>query len=104
VLPRFVICQGCVWPPTLTAWKYISNPIWKRNWINYPWKPGRAKDELVQDAMAGYFDELARVREMLDRRYDDIDSGRVKPVGGEAFFDKLGQREEALLDKHHAPR
>jgi hypothetical protein len=65
---------------------------------------GRAKDELVQDAMAGYFDELARVRGMLDRRYDDIESGRVKPVGGEEFFEHLRQREEALLDKQHAPR
>jgi predicted transcriptional regulator len=65
---------------------------------------GRAKDELVQDAMAGYFDELARVREMLDRRYDDIDSGRVKPIAREAFFDNLRQREEALLDKQRAPR
>lgn len=65
---------------------------------------GRAKDELVQDAMAGYFDELARVREMLDRRYDDIESGRVKPIGGEEFFERLRQREEALLNQQHAPR
>ena len=46
---------------------------------------GRAKDELVQDAVAGYFDKLARVRGMLDRRdrrYDDIGRGRVKPVSG----------------------
>jgi hypothetical protein len=30
--------------------------------------------------MAGYFDELARTREMLNRRYDDLKSGRVKPI------------------------
>jgi predicted DNA-binding protein len=29
---------------------------------------GRAKDELVQDAMPGYLDELERTREMLDTR------------------------------------
>jgi hypothetical protein len=33
--------------------------------------------ELVEDAATGYFDELAYTREMLDRRYDDPESGRV---------------------------
>jgi predicted DNA-binding protein len=60
---------------------------------------GRAADEFVQDAMAGYFEELAEVRDMLDRRYDDIKSGKVKPIGGEAFFESLRQHEEALLKK-----
>jgi hypothetical protein len=30
--------------------------------------------------MAGYFDELARTREMLNSRYDDLKSGRMKPI------------------------
>jgi predicted DNA-binding protein len=60
---------------------------------------GRAADEFVQDAMAGYFEELAEVRDMLDSRYDDIKSGKVKPIDGEAFFESLRQREEALLKK-----
>jgi hypothetical protein len=30
---------------------------------------------------------------MLDNRYDDIKSGRVKPFDGEAFFERLRQRE-----------
>jgi hypothetical protein len=37
------------------------------------------------------------VREMLDSRYDDIKSGHIKPVDGEAFFDSLRQREDELL-------
>ena len=41
---------------------------------------GRPADELVQDAVVGMFDELAETREMLDRRYSEIESGRVKPV------------------------
>jgi predicted transcriptional regulator len=44
---------------------------------------GRSKEEFVQDAMAGYFEELAQLREMLDRRYDDLKSGRVKPIPGD---------------------
>jgi predicted DNA-binding protein len=51
-------------------------------------KSGRAADELVEDALAGYFEEVATVRSMLDSRYDDIKSGRVKPIDGEAFFEE----------------
>jgi hypothetical protein len=40
-------------------------------------------DELVQDVVEGYFDELAQTREMLNNRYDDLKSGRVKPIPGE---------------------
>ena len=57
---------------------------------------GRAPDDLVEDAMAGYLRELAQTREMLDGRYDDIKSGRAKPSDGEAFFESLRQREEEL--------
>ncbi len=45
--------------------------------------------QLVQDAVAGYVDELAGTREMLDSRYDDIKSGKVKMIPGEeveAYF------------------
>ena len=55
-------------------------------------KTGRGADQIVQDVVAGYVDELAGVREMLDGRYDDLKSGRIKPVDGEAFFEQLRQR------------
>jgi predicted DNA-binding protein len=61
---------------------------------------GRAADEFVQDAMAGYFEALTEVRALLDSRYDEIKSGQVKPIDGEAFFESLRQCEEALLKKH----
>jgi len=64
-------------------------------------KTGRGADEIVQDVVAGYVDELAGVREMLDGRYDDLKSGRIKPVDGEAFFEQLRQREDERL-KHPA--
>jgi hypothetical protein len=60
---------------------------------------GRAPDKLVEDAMAGYVAELAQTREMLNSRYDDLKSGRVKPVDGEAFFESLRKREDELLNK-----
>ena len=62
-------------------------------------RSGRAPDELVEDAMAGYLAELAEVHGALDSRYDDIKSGRAKPIEGEAFFNGLRQREAELLMK-----
>jgi len=61
---------------------------------------GRGTDELVEDAMAGYVDELAKTREMLNSRYDDLKCGRVKPLDGEEFFESLRRREDELLKKH----
>lgn len=60
-------------------------------------KSGRPTDDLVEDAMAGYLAEATELREMLDSRYDDIKSGKVKPIDGEAFFESLRHREDELL-------
>jgi hypothetical protein len=60
---------------------------------------GRSADELVESAIAGYFDELADVRRTLASRYDDLKSGRVRPIDGEAYFESLKRREEELLKK-----
>jgi class 3 adenylate cyclase len=45
---------------------------------------GRATDELVEDAMAGYFAEVQEIREALNGRYDDLKSGKVKRIPGDA--------------------
>ena len=59
----------------------------------------KTADELVQDVIEGYFDELAQTRTMLNSRYDDLKSGRVKPLDGEEFFESLRRREDELLKK-----
>jgi hypothetical protein len=46
-------------------------------------------EKLIEDTLAGYVPKLAQTREMLDSRYDDLKSGRVKPIPGdevEAYF------------------
>jgi predicted transcriptional regulator len=63
-------------------------------------KTGRAPDELLEDAMAGYMQELALVREMLDRRYDDIKSGRVKSLDGEEAIARLRRRGQERRSAH----
>jgi predicted transcriptional regulator len=50
---------------------------------------GRAPDELVEDAMAGYLAELTALRKVISDRYDDIRSGKVTPVDGEQAFEQL---------------
>jgi predicted transcriptional regulator len=62
---------------------------------------GRGTDDLVEDAMAGYVDELLKVRERLNSRYDDLKAGRVKPIPGnevEAYF-----REKSAAARRSRP-
>ena len=58
-------------------------------------------DELVQDVVAGYFDDLAQTRAMLNSRYDDLKSGRVKAIPGDevvAYF-----REKSAAARRSQP-
>lgn len=55
---------------------------------------GRAPDELVEDAMAGYLTELAELRKTLDGRYDEVKGGRVQPIEGEVAFHRLRTNRE----------
>jgi putative addiction module component (TIGR02574 family) len=60
---------------------------------------GRRTDDLVEDAMAGYLEEVAQVRDVLDRRYNDLKSGRVKPIPGDEVFARLRAKSEARRTK-----
>ena len=62
---------------------HFENPELQAKIDHWVAETGRTREELAEDAFAGYFDELARTREMLDGRYDDLKSGRVKPIPGE---------------------
>jgi predicted DNA-binding protein len=61
---------------------------------------GRPADEFVQDAMAGYVDELADVRATLDNRYDDLKSGRVRLIGGDEVIARLRAKSVARRAEH----
>lgn len=56
---------------------------------------GRPSNELVEDAVIGYFDELAHTREVLERRFDDLENGRVTPIDGEEAHRRLTEKTEA---------
>jgi predicted transcriptional regulator len=55
---------------------------------------GRAPEELVEDAMAGYLAELTAARNMLDSRYDEIKAGRIAPIDGEEAFNQLRRKSK----------
>jgi hypothetical protein len=73
----------------------FNNPELQAKVEQWVAQTGRSADELVEDAMAGYFDELAQVRETLDTRYDDIKSGKVKLIPGEEAFARLKAKSDA---------
>lgn len=56
---------------------------------------GRGTDDLVEDAMAGYFDEVLQVREMLDSRYEDLKSGRVKAIAADEVAVRFREKSAA---------
>ena len=61
---------------------------------------GRGTDDLVEDAMAGYFDEVLQAREMLNSRYDDLKSGRVKPISRDEVIAHFREKSAAA---HRTP-
>jgi hypothetical protein len=55
---------------------------------------GRAPEDIVEDALAGYLEEVASVRTMHGSRYDHLESARVKPIDGEEAFRRLREKRE----------
>jgi len=56
---------------------------------------GRDPEELIADAMAGYFEELARTRELLDNRFESLRSGKTDLIDGDEALRLLKERTEA---------
>jgi predicted DNA-binding protein len=56
---------------------------------------GRGTDELVEDATAAYVEELLEAREMLNSRYDDLKSGRVKLISRDEVVAHFRQKSAA---------
>ncbi len=56
---------------------------------------GSRSEDLVKDVLTGFFEEVAFTRQMIDRRYDDLESGRVKLVPASEVFAKISARSAA---------
>lgn len=56
---------------------------------------GRRSDELVENVVTDFFEDFAFTGETLDRRYDDLESGRVQPIPGDEVFARLRAKSTA---------
>ena len=56
---------------------------------------GRRSDQLVENVVTDYFDDIAFTRETLDRRYDEMESGKVQGIDGEEAYRRLMERTQA---------
>ena len=71
---------------------HLNNPDIQAKIDRWVADTGRSPDELIEDAMAGYFEELTQTREMLNSRYDDLKSGRVKAIPGDEVVARLREK------------
>jgi len=55
---------------------------------------GRDNTEVLGEVIDSYFEELGRINSTLDRRYDEITSGEVKPIRGDEVFERLRRKSE----------
>jgi hypothetical protein len=70
-------------------------PELQKKLIDVATKTGRQIDDLVQEAVAGFVDELTGVRSMLESRYDDIKSGKVKAIDGDEALTRLREKSQS---------
>jgi hypothetical protein len=56
---------------------------------------GRQPAEVIEDAVVGLYDELAYTREMLNRRYDEMESGKAPGIDGEEAYRRLMEKTRA---------
>ncbi|MGA8762036.1 MAG: hypothetical protein WB562_04020 [Candidatus Sulfotelmatobacter sp.] len=85
----------------------VTNPEIQAKINRWVTETGRGPDELIEDAVAGYFEELTQTREMLNTRYDDLQSGRVKPVSGDevvAHFREKSAARRSSMSSSRGPR
>jgi hypothetical protein len=81
----------------------LNNPEIQAKIDRWVSETGRGPDELIEDAVAGYFAELAQTREMLNSRYDDLKSGRVKPVSGDEVIAHFREKNAARRPQPNDP-
>jgi len=56
---------------------------------------GRGTEDLVEDAVAGHFDEVVQAREMLNSRYGDLKNGQVKPIFRDEVIKHFREKSDA---------
>ncbi len=73
----------------------VNNPDIEAKIDQWVAETGRRPDELIEDAVVGYFEELAEARRTLNSRYDDLKSGRIKQVTGDEVIAHFREKNAA---------
>ena len=82
---------------------HVTNPDLEKQLNELARRSGRGPDDLVQDALAGYFEELATLRSTLDGRYDDLKSGRVQAIDSADAMARLKAKSREILVREALP-
>jgi hypothetical protein len=86
-------------PNTLTLWKFISSRRGNLGSMHRRRRVGVPSDDLVKSVLAGYLEEVERVRHVLDCRNDEVQRGQVQPMDGKASVQHRRERERALINE-----
>src|SRR5271165_1830788 len=92
-------CHNRGFSRNLKAMEVHFTPETEKKLKDLSTQSGRGTDDLVEDAMAGYFDEVLQAREMLDSRYDDLKSGRVKPISRDEVIAHFREKSDAQRNR-----
>jgi|HubBroStandDraft_6_1064221.scaffolds.fasta_scaffold1245338_2 predicted transcriptional regulator len=91
---RYWAFHGAFAPAKLAAMEVNLRPETASRLQELAQQTGRETNDLIEDAMASYLQELTETREMLNGRYDNLKSGKVKAVDGESAFADLRRKSE----------
>ena len=80
------------------------NPDLQPSSISWQSRADAQQTQGSRDVVAGYSDELAQTREMLNSRYDDLKSGKVKPIPGEEVVSRLREKSAARRSQRGSSR
>ena len=83
------------WVPTMVVMEVQFSAEVQARLDELASETGRPQQELVEDVVAGFFDDLVEVRAMLNRRYDEVKNGKVKLVPGDEVMARLAAKSAA---------
>ncbi len=61
---------------------------------------GRRSDELIENVVTDFLEDFVFTREALNRRYDDLESGRITAIPGQDVFARIRAKSVARRAKH----
>jgi hypothetical protein len=83
---------------------HLENPEIQAKIHRWVAETGRRPDELIEDAVTAYFEELTQTQVMLNSRYDHLKDGTVKPIPGDEVIARLREKSAARRSEERSTR